>query len=225
MTVETKKTKKKFYSKTKSNTQKNKNIDKVKKDVQKSVAPPTIVNRQIPMYDPFTGDVNMDYEKITGKKNPLLEGRNNTLNLKLQGNAVIEFKRENRFLIKFPEEFGVKENLIVKTSRPSMYIREKKIFGIKYSSEIVWNDIKIEIMDPIGNLSTTKRIFTLFKEDITKEFNYTIEMLDPTGVVIEKWLVNNCLVKTIDFGDLSYISNDLSKITLVITPKDIFVSE
>ena len=40
-----------------------------------------------------------------------------------------------------------------------------------------------------------------------------LEMLDPTGVVIEKWrLVNTWLSGDINFGDLSYDSGDLADI-------------
>jgi hypothetical protein len=39
-------------------------------------------------------------------------------------------------------------------------------------------------------------------------------MLDPTGVVIEKWeLVNTWLSGDINFGDLSYDSGDLADIS------------
>jgi hypothetical protein len=39
-------------------------------------------------------------------------------------------------------------------------------------------------------------------------------MLDPTGVVVSKWVLKNTMVTNADFGELNYSSDDLANITL-----------
>jgi hypothetical protein len=48
--------------------------------------------------------------------------------------------------------------------------------------------------------------------------NLTLEMLDPTGVVIEKWLLEGCLLTNVDFGNLSYSSDAIAGISVTIQP-------
>jgi hypothetical protein len=43
-----------------------------------------------------------------------------------------------------------------------------------------------------------------------------LEMLDPTGVVVQKWILKNAMCTSADFGDLSYDSDDLSNITITL---------
>jgi hypothetical protein len=54
------------------------------------------------------------------------------------------------------------------------------------------------------------------KQIIKDKFKLKLEMLDPTGVVVEKWDLSDLEFKTLDFGELSYQNDDLVKITLVI---------
>ena len=39
-----------------------------------------------------------------------------------------------------------------------------------------------------------------------------IEMLDPTGVVVSKWILKNCMLGNVNFGNLDYNSSDLATI-------------
>jgi hypothetical protein len=41
-----------------------------------------------------------------------------------------------------------------------------------------------------------------------------LEMLDPTGVVVSKWVLKNTMVTSADFGDLNYSQDDLATITM-----------
>jgi hypothetical protein len=43
-------------------------------------------------------------------------------------------------------------------------------------------------------------------------------MLDPTGVVIEKWLLEGCILTNVDFGSLSYSSDAIAGISVTIQP-------
>jgi hypothetical protein len=40
-----------------------------------------------------------------------------------------------------------------------------------------------------------------------------LEMLDPTGVVVEKWLLENCFLTNLNFGDLDYNRDELANIS------------
>jgi hypothetical protein len=39
-----------------------------------------------------------------------------------------------------------------------------------------------------------------------------LEMLDPTGVVVEKWLLESCFLTNLNFGDLAYDQDALANI-------------
>jgi hypothetical protein len=39
-----------------------------------------------------------------------------------------------------------------------------------------------------------------------------LELLDPTGVVVEKWLLEGCFLTDLNFGDLDYNRDDLANI-------------
>jgi hypothetical protein len=63
--------------------------------------------------------------------------------------------------------------------------------------------------------------FRLHAESVTGRMGYAagykkdveLEMLDPTGVVVEKWLLENCFLTDLNFGDLDYNRDDLANIT------------
>ena len=47
-----------------------------------------------------------------------------------------------------------------------------------------------------------------------------LEMLDPTGTVVSKWILKNCMLgDSIDFGSLAYNTSALAEITLSIQPQ------
>ena len=37
-----------------------------------------------------------------------------------------------------------------------------------------------------------------------------------TGVVVSKWILKNCMLTTVNFGDLDYQSSDLSTIQMTL---------
>ena len=43
-----------------------------------------------------------------------------------------------------------------------------------------------------------------------------LEMLDPTGVVVSKWILKNTMVTAADFGDLDYSQDDLATIQMTL---------
>jgi hypothetical protein len=49
-----------------------------------------------------------------------------------------------------------------------------------------------------------------YKKDIE------LEMLDPTGVVIEKWILQGTMITSANFGDLDYSSSDIADISVTL---------
>jgi hypothetical protein len=43
-----------------------------------------------------------------------------------------------------------------------------------------------------------------------------LEMLDPTGVVVSKWILKNTMVTQADFGELDYSQDDLATINMTL---------
>ena len=48
--------------------------------------------------------------------------------------------------------------------------------------------------------------------------NIDLELLDPTGVVIEKWILQGCILTNVDFGALGYSTDALVDISATIQP-------
>jgi hypothetical protein len=43
--------------------------------------------------------------------------------------------------------------------------------------------------------------------------NIELEMLDPSGVAIEKWVIEGAFLTGVNFGDLDYSRDDVASIT------------
>ena len=170
---------------------------------------------EVPIFDPVTGEANLDYEKLTGKKNPLLDSFKPRMLLNLP--IVYEPKQSNRFLVKFPTEFKIKEWVVRSIEKPKLRIIDKKIFGFKYGSKSLWSTINITLLDSIG-YSSTESVFNINQ---VEPFTIHIEMLDPTGVVVEDMKLVDCRIKSIDYGYLGYTENKIHTINLEIQPKNI----
>ena len=62
--------------------------------------------------------------------------------------------------------------------------------------------------------------FRLHAESVTGRMGYAagykkdveLEMLDPTGVVVEKWILQGTFLTDLNFGDLDYSRDDLATI-------------
>ncbi len=115
-----------------------------------------------------------------------------------------EPKRKNRFMVIFPESFEIEPWKITQLSRP--------VYNMELKN---WEEITIEFVDPVGT-STSKSLYKLIEQEIDK-LSFTIEMLDPTGVVVEKWEISGSINK-INFDKLNYSLDDLLKPTMTVQP-------
>jgi hypothetical protein len=146
---------------------------------------------------------------------------------------VYEPLRQNRFLLRFPSDLGIQEWWVKSASRPKIKLTSKEIAFLNTSTYVAgrytWDAIQITLRDTIGP-STSQAIMEwvrLHAESVTGRMGYAagykrnceLEMLDPTGVVVQKWILVNCMIGSdVGFGDLAYDQDELAEITLSLQP-------
>jgi hypothetical protein len=141
-----------------------------------------------------------------------------------------EPKRQNRFLMRFPTDLGINEWVVQTASRPKITIGSQKINFLNTETYVAgsfsWGEIAVKLLDPIGP-STTQAVMEwvrLVAESVTGRMGYAagykrnvdLEMLDPTGVVIEKWLLVNAFPLGYDGGSLGYTGDALSEVSFTL---------
>ena len=125
--------------------------------------------------------------------------------------------RKNRWLFRFPADLGIQEWWLSSAARPTITQEETQIPFLNTSTWVV---------DPIGP-SASQAVMEwvrLHSESVTGRQGYAagykrdveLEMLDPTGVVVSKWILKNCMLTTVNFGDLDYSSSDLTTIQMTL---------
>jgi hypothetical protein len=138
-----------------------------------------------------------------------------------------EPKRQNRFILRFPSNLGINEWYVTSTSRPSAKIKSVEIPFLNTSTYVAgrfdWDEIKVTFKDPIGPSASQALMewFRLHAESVTGRMGYAagykrdidLEMLDPTGVVVEKWILEGTFITNLNFGDLDYSRDELVNIT------------
>jgi hypothetical protein len=143
-----------------------------------------------------------------------------------------EPKRQNRFILRFPSSMGINEWYVSSAARPSAKINATEIQFINTSTYVagrfVWNTLKVTFRDPIGPSAAQALMewFRLHAESVTGRMGYAagykkdidLEMLDPTGVVIEKWTLQGTFMEDVDFGSLDYNRDDIANITVTLRP-------
>jgi hypothetical protein len=143
-----------------------------------------------------------------------------------------EPKRKNRFIITFPSSLGINSWYVESASRPTIDITKKDIKFLNtetyVSGSFKWNEITVKLRDPIGP-SASQAVMEwvrLHAESVTGRMGYAagykkdvdLEMLDPTGVAVEKWILQGCLITKASFGELSYTGDDLAMVDMTLQP-------
>jgi hypothetical protein len=138
-----------------------------------------------------------------------------------------EPKRQNRFIVRFPSSMGINEWYVTSAARPNAKINPVEIPFLNTSTFVAgrfnWNEIRVTFKDPIGPSAAQALMewFRLHAESVTGRMGYAagykkdieIEMLDPTGVVVEKWILQGTFLTDINFGELDYSRDDIATIT------------
>jgi hypothetical protein len=143
-----------------------------------------------------------------------------------------EPKRVNRFFVEFPDELGIEVWKVQKIKRPSKKINSVPIPFVNETNYVAgkytWDEMTITFLDPIGP-STSQQVMEwvrLHAESLTGRMGYAagykknllLKALDPTGIEVEKWFLEQCMVTGVDFGDNDYTSDDLSNVVVTFQP-------
>ena len=138
-----------------------------------------------------------------------------------------EPKRQNRFILRFPSTLGINEWFVESTSRPKLTIGATEIQFLNTSTWVAgrfnWGTINVKFRDPIGPSAAQALMewVRLCAESVTGRMGYAagykknidLEMLDPTGVVVEKWILEGTFLTDVNFGELGYSQDGLATIS------------
>jgi len=143
-----------------------------------------------------------------------------------------EPKRQNRFILRFPSSLGINEWFVQAASRPTITIGSTPIPFLNTETYVAgkfkWSSIQVTFIDPIGPSASQALMewVRLHAESVTGRMGYAagykknvdLEMLDPTGVVIEKWIMEGCFITNAGFGSLGYANEGLVNIQVTLQP-------
>jgi hypothetical protein len=129
-----------------------------------------------------------------------------------------EPKRVNRWVLTMitpTSDRGVKvlpEWVMTETRRPRFKKERFCMFWKRLKPDV----IHIVMNDPIGP-SSSQIVYGLLERRC--KLDYNLEMVDPTGVVVEKWEIRGCEILEADFGSLNYGNDDIAQCILIVKPK------
>jgi hypothetical protein len=143
-----------------------------------------------------------------------------------------EPKRANRFILTFPTSLGINSWYVESTSRPSIKIESKDIAFLNTKTYVAgnfeWEEISVKFRDPIGPSASQALMewVRLHAESVTGRMGYAagykkdvdLELLDPTGVAVEKWILQGCFITSAKFGDLGYDKTDIMTVDVSLRP-------
>jgi hypothetical protein len=143
-----------------------------------------------------------------------------------------EPKRQNRFIMRFDSSLGINEWFVESSARPSITIGTTEIQFLNTSTYVAgrftWGTINVKFRDPIGPSASQALMewVRLHAESVTGRMGYAagykkdcdLEMLDPTGVVVEKWLMEGCFITSANFGAVQYSSDGIATIDVTLRP-------
>lgn len=138
-----------------------------------------------------------------------------------------EPKRDNRWILRFPSSLGINEWYVESTARPKLKIASVAIPFLNTETYVAgkfsWEELSVKFRDPIGPSASQAVMewIRLCAESVTGRMGYAagykknvdLEMLDPTGVVVEKWILEGAWLTGYDGGTLDYSSDKIVGIT------------
>lgn len=138
--------------------------------------------------------------------------------------------RKNRWVMRFPSDLGISEWMVSSSARPTITINNTEIPFFNTSTFVAgrynWNDIQVTFRDPIAPSASQALMewIRLCSESATGRQGYAagykrdieLEMCDPTGVSVQKWILKNAWISQANFGNLDYSQDQLADITATI---------
>jgi len=126
---------------------------------------------------------------------------------------------------------GIDSFLVNSTKRPDAQIGKSTINWINSyrnisNGKVVWGNISVELHDPIAP-SGAQQVMEWIRthmESVSGRAGYAdfykrdlqLKMLDPIGTVIELWDIKGAFISSATFGNLSYGSDDMLKVSLTL---------
>ena len=141
-----------------------------------------------------------------------------------------EPKRQNRFILRFPSSLGINEWFVESTARPHLTVNPVAIPFLNTETYVAgrftWQTLTATFRDPIGPSASQALMewVRLCAESVTGRMGYAagykkdvdLEMLDPTGVVVEKWILYQTFLSDINFNTLAYNQDGLATIAATL---------
>jgi hypothetical protein len=141
-----------------------------------------------------------------------------------------EPKRQNRFLLRFPSSLGINEWTVESASRPHITVNATEIQFLNTSTYVAgrytWAPINVVFRDPIGpsTMQAVMEWVRLCAESVTGRMGYAsgykknvdLEMLDPTGVAVEKWILEGTFLTDVNGNSLAYNTDNLATIAVTL---------
>jgi len=138
-----------------------------------------------------------------------------------------EPKIKNRFIMNID---GVPAYLINKVSRPTITFDEVTLNHMNVERYVkgkgAWAELAVTLYDPIvpSAAQSVMEWVRLSHESVTGRDGYsdfykkdvTINVLGPVGDIVEEWTLKGTWIKTANFGDLDFGSNEPADITLAL---------
>lgn len=144
-----------------------------------------------------------------------------------------ELIRVNRFELQFPTDLGFESWMVSKCSRPKFKqnVVEVPFMNTKFTvpGQYEWEAIDIEMIQTIGP-STSEKLMEwvrLHAESLTGRQGYAkgymkdlvLTSLDPTGVAVEQWILQNCWITDADFGQNDHSDDGVQMVKFTVQPQ------
>ena len=143
-----------------------------------------------------------------------------------------EPKRKNRFIMTFDSSLGINSWYVESTSRPQVSINPVEVPFLNTSTYVAgrftWSTLNVTFRDPIGPSASQALMewVRLHAESVTGRMGYAagykkdidLEMLDPTGVAVEKWILQGTFLTNVDFDSLGYGEDGLITVKATLRP-------
>ena len=127
---------------------------------------------------------------------------------------------------------GINSWYVESTTRPKVEIGSTPIPFLNTETYVAgrfkWGSIDVTFRDPIGPSAAQALMewVRLHAESVTGRMGYAagykkdidLEMLDPTGVAVEKWILQGVFLTNVDFDSLSYSEDGLITVKATLRP-------
>lgn len=151
----------------------------------------------------------------------------------LRGTPVqYQLKHANLFFLEFPGELGIESWQVQTSSRPKMNINPVDIpyLNTTYftAGKYLWEPLTITLIDPVGP-STSQQVMEwvrLHAESVTGRMgvaagykkDLVLKTLGPSGITVEKWVIYQCMITNVDFGENDHANDQLQMVTVTVQP-------